>query len=72
VPSKADVTAVIEGASSRMNDSASKGPMCLFHCNELGKATFTWEEATAASTDFVASMDIEEHVKACAFRRNAL
>lgn len=59
---KADVTAVIEG-NSKMNNFASKGLMCLFHWNELGKATFMWEEATAASTDFIAaSIDIKECV----------
>ena len=38
----------------------------LFHRDDSGKVTFTAKEADAAS-DFIASMDFEERVKACKF-----
>ena len=36
----------------------------LFHRDESGKVTFTWQEADAASS-FVAAMNLDERVKAC-------
>ena len=47
-------------------DGEEPSASSLFHRDESGKATFTWEEADAASS-FIASMDLDERVKACKF-----
>lgn len=50
------------GGTGQENAGMSSSPI-LFHRNEFGKATFTWDEATAAS-NFIASMNLDERVKA--------